>query len=189
MSTLSLPADTFNLFPADPTHHVIQFTRMPFTTFLVQEVGLPAVNSQTAKIPSPGLVAKFVADKLNYDSLTITFMVDEEFKAWRELYGWLLGMTGTYDRSVLVADFIQNQFDYVQDTQPHYRHAEASRTTAGLTIVNAAKVPMLRFIFHNLYITSLSEVRFDTRTTDTITPLTCSATFDYDYYSLVQIRR
>lgn len=189
MSTLSLPSDTFNLFPADPTNSVVQFARMPFTTFLVQEVGLPAVSSQTAKVATPGLMTRHIADKLTYDPLTITFMVDEEFKAWRELYDWLLGMTGAYDRSVLVADFVRQQFDYVQASRPAERHSEASRTTAGLTIVNAAKVPLLRVIFHNVYITGLSDIRFDTRTTDTITPLTCSATFEYDYYSLVEIRR
>jgi hypothetical protein len=89
---------------------------------------------------------------------------------------------------VLVQNFITEQFDYVE-FDPKYRHASASRTTAGLTIVNPSKIPMLRFIFHNLYITGLSEVRFDTKSTDTITPLTCTATFEYDYYSQVQLRR
>lgn len=188
MSTLSLPSDTFNLFPASPTNHVIQFGRMPMTTFLVQEVNLPAVSGTIARVATPGAITRHVSDKLTYDPLTVTFMLDEEFRAWRELYAWLLGMSGGYDRSVLVADFIQQHFEYT-DIDPKYRHANASRTTAGLTIINPAKIPMLRFIFHNLYITSLGDVRFDTKATDTITPLTCSATFEYDYYSQVQIRR
>lgn len=188
MSTLSLPSDTFNLFPASPTNHVIQFARLPMTTFLVQEVNLPAVSGRIAQVATPGAITRHMSDKLTYEPLTVTFMLDEEFRAWRELYAWLLGMSGGYDRSVLVADFVRQQFDYVE-SDPKYRHANASRTTAGLTIINPAKIPMLRFIFHNLYITSLSDVRFDTKAMDTISPLTVSATFEYDYYSQVQIRR
>lgn len=188
MSSLSLPSDTFNLFPASPTNHVIQFARMPMVTFLVQEVNLPSVSGRIAQIASPGVITRHVSDKLTYDPLTVTLMLDEEFRAWRELYSWLLGMSGGYDRSVLVADFIKQQFDYVSIDAKH-QHANASRTTAGLTIINAAKIPMVRYIFHNVYITSLGEVRFDTKAMDTITPLTFTATFEYDYYSLVEIRR
>lgn len=189
MSNLSIPSDTFNLFPADPTSHVMQFQRMPMTTFTIQEVNLPAISARTGVAPMPGGNAHFLPDKLIYEPLSITFMVDEELRAWRELFSWLLGMTGAYDRGILTAEFLTQQTNYVQAEKPTSRLERAGRTTAGLTIVNGAKIPILRFLFYNVYVSSLGQIQFDTKTTDTITPITCTATFEYDYYTLVELRR
>lgn len=189
MSNLSIPTDTFNLFPADPTCHVLQITRMPLTTFVVQEVNIPSVSARTSVANAPGINIHHLPDRLNYDPLVVTFLVDEEFRAWRELYSWLLGMTGGYDRSALTAEFINQQINFVLPEKAENRLEKAGSTTAGLTIVNAAKVPILRFIFHNLYVSSIGAVQFSTTTTDTLAPLTCTATFEYDYYSLVELRR
>jgi len=188
MSYLSLPTDTFNLFPSDPTSHVIRFERLPMTTYVTQEVNLPGVVGRAASVATPGITVKHVPDRLTYDSLVINFLIDEEFKAWRELYSWLLGTTGGQDRAVLTSAFINEHINYVQNERPIDRLDRASRTTAGLTIVNGAKVPILRFIFHNVYISSLGAVQFSTTAADTLTPLTCTATFEYDFYSLVEIK-
>jgi hypothetical protein len=189
MSTLSLPTDTFNLFPADALGHVMQFARMPMTTFTVQEVNLPSVTARSAMVGAPGMNIRHLPDRLTYDPLSVTFLVDEEFRAWRELYSWMYGMTGGPDRSVVTAEFIESQVNFVYPEKPSAQLDKAGRTTAGLTILNAAKIPMLRFIFHNVYVTSLGQVQFSTTALDPIVPLTCQATFDYDYYSVVEIRR
>lgn len=190
MSNLSLPSDTFNLFPLDPTNHVMQFARMPMTTFVAQDVNLPGVSAKTAQILVPGLNIHAVPDRLVFDQLSVTFMMDETMSAWRELFSWLQGMTGGQDRSAIVAEFIEGQLNYIWAAKPDDQHDLASRTTAALTIINPAKIPMLRVLFHNLYITSLSPIQFSTREQDTInSTLTCSATFEYDYYAVVEYRR
>lgn len=190
MSHLSLPTDTFNLFPLDPTSHVIQFARMPMLTFVTQDINLPGVSARTSQVAGPGWVTHHMPDRLVYEPLTATFMMDEEMRAWRELYAWLLGMTGGYDRSEIVAEFVNEHIDYVWPEKATLRHSQAAVTTAALTIVNPAKIPMLRVLFNNLYITSLSPVAFSVKETDTITStITCTATFEYDYYSIVEYRR
>lgn len=187
MTTLpSIPTDTFNLFPASPTNHVMQFERLPNLSFVIQEVSLPGVTANPAKQMAPGLIINHLPDRLTYEPLTITFMVDEEFRAHREMHRWLNGVTGQEDRSVLTAQFINGQSDYFwQESNPAYRFTQAATTNAGLTIVNGSKVPILRFFFHNVHPMSIGEVRFTTTATDTITPLTASATFMYDFYSIV----
>ena len=190
MSTLSLPADTFNLFPLDPTNHVMQFARMPMTTFVVQDVNLPGVSAKTASFAAPGMNIHALPDRLVFDPLNVTFMMDENMSAWRELFSWLQGMTGGHDRSEIVAEFIEGQLNYVWADKPQHQLDLAARTTAALTIINPVKIPMLRVLFHNLYITSLGPLQFSTREQDTITStLSCTATFDYDYYAVVEYRR
>lgn len=190
MSDLSLPSDTFNLFPLDPTNHVMQFARMPMTTFVVQEVNLPGINAKPATMMGPGMNIHSLPDKLVYDPLTVTFMMDEELRAWRELYSWLLGTTGGYDRSTIVAEFIDQHINYVWPEKAQHRLDQAGRTTAALTLINPAKIPMVRVMFNNLYITGLSAINFSTKELDTISSTTsCTATFEYDYYSVVEYRR
>jgi hypothetical protein len=190
MSNLSLPTDTFNIFPLDPTNHVMQFSRMPMTTFVVQEVNLPGVTAKPAVTASPGLNIHSIPDRLVYDPLTVTFMMDEELRAWRELYAWLLGMTGGYDRSEIVAEFIDQHINYVWPEKAQHRQEKVARTTAALTIINPAKIPMIRVLFNNLYITGLSALTFSTKETDTISnTMSCTATFEYDWYSVVEYRR
>lgn len=189
MSTLSIPSDTFNLFPADSISHVMQFARLPMTTYTIQEVNLPSVTARAAVMNTPGINTKHLPDRLTYDPLTISFLVDEEFRTWRELYAWIQGMTGGPDRSVVTAEFIDQQINFVYPEKPAGRLDAAGRTTAGLTIINAAKIPLLRFVFHNVYPTSLGQIQFATTSIDPITPLTCQATFEYDYYSIVEVRR
>ena len=62
---------------------------------------------------------------------------------------------------------------------------------AGFATGGAEQGPaLLRVLFHNLYITSLGPLQFSTREQDTITStLSCTATFDYDYYAVVEYRR
>lgn len=189
MSTLSIPSDAFNLFPADSISHVMQFARMPMTTYTLQEVTLPALTTRPATMTALGMNVRHLPDKLTYDPLTVSFLVDEEFRAWRELYSWLQGTTGGPDRSVVTAEFIGSQIDFVYPEKPAAQLDATGRTTAGLTIINAAKIPMLRFVFHDVYITSLGQIQFSTTSVDPITPLTCQATFEYSYYSIVEIRR
>lgn len=189
MSTLSIPSDTFNLFPADALSHVMRFARLPMTTYVIQEVNLPTVSTRTAVIATPGISTKHLPDRLTYDPLTISFLVDEEFRAWREIYAWMYGTVGGPDRSVVTAEFLNSQENYIKYEKPAGRLDRAGRTDAGLTIVNAAKIPLLRFIFYNVYPISLGQIQFSTTSTDPITPLTCQATFDYEYYSVVEIRR
>jgi len=190
MSTPTLPSiETFNLFPASPINSVLFFSRMPETSFVIQDVRLPGLTATPARMLAPGLAVRHAPDRLTYDPLSITFMVDEEYRAHRELHDWLIGMTGGEDRSTLTAEFDAKQQNWmVPETNAFKNHGRACSTFAAMTIVNGAKIPVLRVLFYNVYPMQVGEVAFSTMATDTITPLTSTATFEYDYYRLVTTR-
>lgn len=191
MSNLSLSSDTFNLFPAAPASFLLRFERMPYLSFVVQEVALPGISAVAPQVALPGVNVRYQPDRLTYEPLQVTFLVDEEFRVHRELHQWLAGMTGRDDRSTLTAAFVNDQAEFVWGTGPATsgkRLAETSRTTAGLTIVNESKIPILRVLFYNLYPTAVGPVQFSV-TVDPLTTLTSTATFEYDFYSIVEIRR
>jgi len=190
MSNLSLPADTYNLFPANPQNHMIRFARMPNLSFMIQEVNLPTITANIPRVQTAGIFSKFAPERLNFDPLNVTFIVDEEFRVHRELYKWLWGMTGGADRSEVVAEFLADQANYIWPDNKNDETALglASQTYAGLTIVNPAKIPILRVLFYNAYITSLGQVQFATNV-DPGQVMTSTATFEYDFYTIVEIRR
>lgn len=191
MSNISLPADTFNLFPASPANHVIRFARMPQTSFVIQEVNLPGLSAALPRIESGGTpFTKFAPTRLDFEPLQITFLIDEELRAHQELYKWLWGITGGIDRSQVTAEFINDQAQYIWPDTKNKQNAlnAVSHTYAGLTIVNGSKLPILRILFYNVWISNLGGIQFST-TADTLTPLTAQATFEYDFYSMFQIRR
>lgn len=189
-TSTALPVDTFNLFPAAPQNHVFHLARLPQLSFVVQEVNLPGIMATPARMMVPGLAVRHAADRLTYDPLTVTFLVDEEFRAHRELHRWLVGITGGEDRTTLVQQFINDQATYLwPETTDQHTYGRATSTTAGLTIVNGAKIPILRVMFHNVHLTQIGSVQFSTTTPDTITPLTSTATFEYDFFSIVDVFR
>jgi hypothetical protein len=190
MSNISLPADTYNLFPANPANHMIRFARMPHLSFMVQEVNLPTITANVPQVQSGGRYSKFAPDRLNFEPLTVTFLVDEEYRVHRELYRWLWGVTGGVDRSTVVAEFIEDEIQYLWPgvTNTNIALNTLAATYAGLTILNPAKIPILRVLFYNLYITSLGGVQFLT-TGNPEQPLTATATFEYEFYTMMEIRR
>lgn len=190
MSNLSLSNDTFNLFEASPANHIMRFERMPYLSFMVQDVNLPGISATSAQVGLPGLTVKHAADRLTYEQLQVTFLVDEEFMVHRELQRWMAGMTGREDRSTLTAQFVRDQaeFSWGDSASPSRTLASATRTTAGLTIVNGAKNPILRVLFFNLYPVAVGPVQFSV-TADPTTVLQSTATFDYDFYTFIEIRQ
>jgi hypothetical protein len=190
MSNLSLSADTYNLFPASPLNHVMYFSRLPYLSFVLQDVTLPGITAEPVVVKSGGMTMHHNSSTLQYDQLNVRFLVDEEFTAHRELHAWLLGSSGGQDRSAMVEKFIDEQTQYIfPELEKSKTLGRLSSTEAGLTIVNAAKIPILRFLFHNVMITSLGSVEFSTTVIDPNVPLTSSATFKYDWYTLVELRR
>lgn len=188
MSALGTPSNIANLFPAAPTNHVINFQRMPNTSVLVQGCNLPGVTTNLARVGVPGPQLKFTGDKLNYEPLTITYMIDEEFRVHQELYAWLVGATGAEDRARYVPKFMDDQKDFLWDeVNPATRYHRATSTTAGLTIVSGGSKPLLRILFFNVYISALGPVDFNTTTLDTTIPLVSTATFEYDYWVMTPL--
>ena len=183
----TLPGETLNLIPASPLDHTMVFARMPALTLTIQEVSLPGVSAQLGRATGPGMITYHHPDRLNYEPLNVTFLVDEQFLTHRELHRWLAASAGDADRTEIVARFIEEQQNYVWEGVGR-PFDYLPRTNATLTLLNGAKVPMLRVLFHNVMIASLGEVRFSATATDVTTALSSTATFNYDYYSIITVR-
>lgn len=126
-------------------------------------------NSPFIDLYAPG-------DKLTYDYLTVTFLIDEELKAWLEIHDWIRSMAFPRD------------FNEYKDMGRFVRNAsEISRTPqysdATLTVLDSKQNAKLRFKFKDCFPTSLSAIVFNTQESPE-TPLTADVSFRFMIYDL-----
>jgi hypothetical protein len=101
---------------------------------------------------------------MEFDELSITFIVDEEMKNWLELFNWMRSCTNVEDYS---------EFSY----------PATHLTTANLIILNSTKTPKINVTFEGLYPRSLGSIDFSSTIMDP-EPFQCTATFAYRNYNI-----
>ena len=67
----------------------LAFNRLPKTTWFCTAANIPGISLGEASYPTPMLDTFVTGDKLTFETLSITFIVDEELQNYRELWDWL----------------------------------------------------------------------------------------------------
>jgi len=78
---------------AQPTRFKMVFARVPNLTFWCQSVIFPSLSTSYFSSPTPFLDQKIPGDKLVYEDLMVTMLVDEDLRSWREIHDWMRGFT------------------------------------------------------------------------------------------------
>lgn len=155
---------------------ILQLTRFtfiipdkPYLKYFCQTVSLPSVSTGEVTVPTPFSNTYRHGDKLSYEPLTISAMVDEDMKVWQETYDWLSSLTRPQS-------FDQYPRKSLADRSPLYFDGY-------LTVNTNANNPNIRFKFYNCHPTSLGSIQFDTKTDADNIP-TCDFTFRYDLFEI-----
>lgn len=159
-----------------PNGFQLLIARLPNLEFFIQDIEIPGIESPEVSQPTPLVEIKHHADKLKFTPLRVFFSLDEDMKAWEELYKWKLGLA------------------YPNSTQEH-KDLKEGRTLppdtlySDLTIIIETNQhnPNLRFIFKDAFPTDITPFRFSSRS-DTVKPLEFSATFSYTTFSFERIK-
>lgn len=176
MSTSNQPTNP-NLL--HPNKFILNFTRLPNIQYFCQTIVIPGITVSEMQQTTPFVDVYRPGDKAQYDIFTITFLVDEEMKAWKEVHDWIRGMTFPTDFSEYgnLKNLGGPLFSEVK--QPQY-------SDAFLTLLSNANNPLFRFKFISMFPVSISSFTIDTKESpDTI--LTAEASFRYAYYDLEKL--
>ena len=65
----------------------------PFLKYFCQTVSIPSVSTNEITVPTPFSNTYRHGEKLNYEPLTITAIIDEDLRVWEETYNWLKSLT------------------------------------------------------------------------------------------------
>ena len=156
-----------------PTKYTFIIPDMPFLKYFCQTVMLPSVSTSEVMVPTPFSATYRHGDKLVFEALTITALIDEDLRIWEETYKWIKGLTRPKEYEEYIRKTIKTP-------------ATGLYFDGYLTINTNSNNPNMRIKFHNCHPTSLSGINFDTKV-DADTIPTCDITFRYDLYEIERI--
>lgn len=161
-----------------PSGFNVVIQKLPTVAFFAKSVNIPGISVNNPYLPTPFNPVPQPADTANHALLSFTFNVDEDLKNWIELYAWLIGMT-------FPEDYIQwTTFIGANNSLKHKGDAVYSDIT--VQTLTSAKNPNVEITYHNCIIRSMGNIELRNDQTD-ITPVECSATFDYSHFSINKI--
>ena len=90
MASLANQPKNMNLLQG--VQYKFDIAALPNISFFVQSTSLPGISLEAAQIGFPQRtgVARMTG-VIEYEELTVAFLVDEYLKNWMEIYNWMLG--------------------------------------------------------------------------------------------------
>ncbi len=165
-----------------PVGFKLVLTKTPKVDFLCQSANIPSISMGTAiqptylkDIPVPG-------DKVLYDDLTVSFLVDEKMENYLAIHKWITGLG--YPESIdqynqLKKDDKRTSRIVGDDGDPRY--FEFSDAT--LQVLSSNYKPSVLINFKDAFPISLSTLEFDVTTRD-YNFFTAQVTFKYTIYNI-----
>ena len=134
------------------------FENIPNIIYFLQKFNLPGVTAKNINIERPQGADKLpiFAHSLSMDDMTLSFLMDENFTSYFTLYNWMF----------------EDQYRF---------YNEDCFTRMMLVILNNAKVPIIRMMFHSVLPVSIEAVSFESQSAE---PIIWTSTFTYYSYKV-----
>jgi len=195
--TNSIARQPTKLDYASPTQFKFSITKLPKVEYFCTSANLPSLTLGTAEQITPLKDIPLPGDRLVYDSLNISFLVDENLENYREIHGWLTGVGFPRDYT---------QFGNLQgagaDRFPTTQHVGESKelgeirkavqddggiySDATLFIMTSKNNANVEVRFRNIYPTSLSGLDYNQQASD-VDYLTATVNFEYSIYEFANV--
>ena len=180
---------------ASPIQFRFKMTKIPKVEFFVQTANIPGISLGSATQPTPLVDVPIPGDKISYQSLDISFLVDENLNNYKEIHDWLIGIGFPQNYTQfqnLQADGSDRFPGSTRSTAPTGKSVPQPLSEGGtysdatLTILNSKNIAKTEIRFQNIYPTSLGSLSYDVKLAD-VDYLQAVVSFNYMYYEIVQI--
>ena len=163
-----------------PNKFTLNFSRLPNTQFFCQAVSVPGISMSEVPHNTPFVDLYVPGDKAIYDLLNVTFFVDEELTAWREIHDWIRAMTfPTNYEEYRSLDRLSRNTGVAQTKTPQF-------SDASITLFSSSNKPYYRFKFYDVFPTTVST--FMLSASDSAeTQVTADGTFRYSWYDIEKL--
>jgi len=172
-----------------PTQFRFGINQLPKVEFFVQTCNLPGLSMGNTEIANPFKNIPIMGDKIEYEDLSLTFLVDEYLENYLELHKWITGIGFPENRSEFRKhrDVTSNtpagggtpQTDVIGAAVAD----KAMYSDAYLMILSNKNNPIVEIDFKNVFPTSIGNLQFDGGATD-VEYLTCDVNFKYQIYEI-----
>jgi hypothetical protein len=155
----------------------VNFTRLPNMTYFCQSVSLPGLSVGEVPRNTPFIDLYSPGEKLVYDLLSFTFVVDEDLGSWREIHDWMRAMTFPVDFSEYRDLPKLNRF--ANKPQPQF-------SDATMTILTSSFNTNYNIRLYDCFPISLSSVLFSS-TDSPENIITADVSFRFSYFDIVKV--
>ena len=182
---------------ASPTQFKFQIIKLPKVEYFCTAANVPGINLGTAEQITPLKDIPLPGDRLQYDTLTISFLVDENLENYREIHGWLtgVGFPKNYEQFQVLQGASTDRFPSTQNVGTQGELGEIKKATqddgglysdATLMILTSKNNANLEVRFRNIYPTSLSGLDYNQQASD-VDYLTATVSFEYAIYEFATV--
>lgn len=160
-----------NTNPLQPSKFLLTFSRAGAVPYFCQQVNLPGMSMGSAPFDTPTLDISYPGHKLSFNTLNVTYIVDEELTAWKNIYDWFLAL---------------GHPDMKERKRLLELQGGSNTSDATLTILSALNNPIARIQFYNAFPIDMTDIDFDTtQSADTI--IYSTVTFKVGYYEVLPL--
>ena len=182
---------------ASPTQFKFSLIKLPKVEYFCTAANIPGITLGTSNLATPFKDVPMPGDKLDYDTLNISFLVDENLENYREIHGWMTGLGFPKDYSQFRALQSAGTDRYPTTTNETYSSeiGVTSKNTpddgglysdATLFVLTSKNNSNIEIRFRDVYPISLSGLDYNQQATD-VDYLTASVTFQYKIYEFANI--
>ena len=179
---------------SSPTQFRFLINQLPKVQYFTTEANIPGLTLGEGTYATPLKDIPILGDKLTYEDLTITFIVDENLENYIEMHTWLTGIGFPKDRSQF-RDFrsaTSNMSTETRGVSKDIGDVKASTpelamtSDAVMTVLTNKNNPVVECRFRDVFPTSLSGLTYSQNNTD-VDYLTASVSFKYTLYEIVTL--
>ena len=168
---------------ASPVQFRFKCDKLPKVEFFCQTANIPGIGLGVADIETPLKNIPLPGDKVTYQDLSISFLVDENLENYKELHDWIIGL-GAPQKHSQFSDFRALSTDRFSGSKPLPEGGMYADAT--LTVLNSKNIAVTEIRFQNIFPTSLGSLSYDVQASD-VNYLQASVDFSYMYYEIVQL--
>lgn len=174
MAILSCPSIDHRFL--SPNGFLFVIERLPKVSFFTKDINLPALSLQNLEQQTPLGRIEIPSDKLDFDQLTLNFLVDEKMDNWIEVFQWMQGLGFPENYPQYTIENNKRRVDISADLPKNYSDAK-------LFILSSNNVVTRTVNFVDCFPVALGGIQFDSQNTD-VPYVVSSLTLEYSYYTI-----
>ena len=157
-----------------PNKFQLNFSRAPNIQYFCQAVNLPGLSLSEIPRNTPFVDIYSPGEKVQYDALNVTFLIDENLQSWFEIHDWIRALTfptrfEEYRELGQLSPVTNQNFPQFSDAQ--------------LTILTSANNPNYKVKFIDCFPTALSSIIFSASDSPE-SVMTADASFRFSYFDI-----
>ncbi len=151
-----------------------EICELPNVTLFAQNFSIPGVSLGRAPVSTSNVDYYVPGEKIEYEDLVITFLVDEDMSNFIEIFNWMTAL-----------GFPESTEQFKRLKEHHTPYTEVSDII--LSVTTNKFTPNRRIHFVDCFPTDLNPIDFS-NINDTISPITSTVMFAYSYYYFEPLR-